>query len=69
MSDNGKEINLDKLDTNNPKEIIEAMVKFMKQTNELLCGLIIKISNQQVDIDKLKKHIKDKDSNLIITRR
>ena len=37
-------------------EIIEAMVKFMKQTNEILQQLGIEVSNIKVDIEKLKKH-------------
>ncbi len=40
----------------NDTEIIEAMVKFMKQTNEILQQFGIEINNLKVDIDKLKKH-------------
>ena len=37
-------------------EIIEAMVTFMKNTNEILQRLGIEINNVKVDIEKLKKH-------------
>ena len=37
-------------------EIIESMVKFMKQTNDILQRLGIEINNLKVDVDKLKKH-------------
>ena len=36
-------------------EIIESMVKFMKNTNKMLEEFKLKIDNQQIDIDKLKK--------------
>lgn len=54
--DNGKEFL-------NPKEIIEAMVKFMNNTNTILADLQRQINNQRVDIEKLKKH----DKNRILT--
>ena len=38
------------------QEIIEAMVKFMKQTNEILLRLGTEVNNIKVDIEKLKKH-------------
>jgi hypothetical protein len=38
------------------QEILEAMVKFMKQTNEILQRFGIEINNIKVDVDKLKKH-------------
>lgn len=40
-------------------KIIESMGTFMKQTNEMIAQLKIKIDNQQVDINKLKKKYKD----------
>ena len=40
----------------NDTEIIEAMVKFMKQTNEILLRLGTEVNNLKVDVDKLKKH-------------
>ena len=45
-------------------KIIEAMGTFMKNTNEMLAKLEVRINNQQVDIDKLKK----KDNGRLILR-
>ncbi len=39
-------------------EIIEKMGEFMRNTNQMLADFKIQISNQQIDIDKLKKPIK-----------
>ncbi len=39
-------------------EIIDAMVKFMEQTNEHLKMLKTYIDNQRIDIDKLRKEIR-----------
>ncbi len=38
------------------KELVEAMVKFMKQSNEMFTRFAIEINNIKVDINKLKKH-------------
>lgn len=46
-------------------KIIESMGTFMKQTNEMLATLKVRIDNQQVDIDKLKK----KNNGKLITSR
>lgn len=40
-----------------PEEIIEAMVKFMKQTNEYIKMLKTQLDNQQIDIDSLRKRV------------
>ena len=48
-------------------KIIEAMGTFMKQTNEMLAQFKVRIDNQQVDIEKLKK--KSKDNGKLIVRR
>ena len=37
-------------------ELVEAMVKFMKQSNEMFTRMAIEINNVKVDIEKLKKH-------------
>ena len=39
------------------KELLDKLENWMKTTNETLKTLVSKIENQQVDIDKLKKHI------------
>ncbi len=56
----------------NPKDIMESFIgklnTFMKSTNEIMGTLILEINNLKVDIDKLKKKLKDKDS-IILTRR
>jgi hypothetical protein len=56
----------------NPKEIMQDFINklnnFMKQTNEILETLILEQNNIKVDIDKLKKKLKEKES-LIITGR
>ena len=49
----------------NDTELVEAMVKFMKQTNEMLVTLKNEVFNLKIDIEKLKKH---QTRNLIITR-
>ena len=38
------------------EELVESMVKFMKQSNEMFTRLAIEINNIKVDIEKLKKH-------------
>ena len=38
------------------EELVEAMVKFMKQSNEMFTCMAIEINNVKVDIEKLKKH-------------
>lgn len=48
------------------QEIIKKLVEFMKKTNEMLMDLNIKVNNQSVDIEKLKKEIR-KPVNRIIT--
>ena len=45
------------MEDKSPEEIIEAMVKFMEQTNEHLKMLKMQIDNQQIDIDRLKKKV------------
>ena len=37
-------------------ELVESMVKFMKQSNEMFTQMAIEINNLKVDIAKLKKH-------------
>ncbi len=38
------------------EELVESMVKFMKQSNEMFTRIAIEINNIKVDIEKLKKH-------------
>ncbi len=38
------------------EELVESMVKFMKQSNEMFTSFAIEINNIKVDIAKLKKH-------------
>lgn len=41
----------------NAEEVVDAMIKFMEQTNEHLRMLKNLIDNQQIDIDNLRKKV------------
>ena len=42
-------------DSEDLEEVVQNMIKFMKQTNEMLAGLKLQIDNFRIDIEKLKK--------------
>ena len=52
--------------THSPEEIIKAMVEFMDHTNQMLIDLKIQLSNQQIDIDNLKKAVRKPVNRVII---
>jgi len=58
MGDNGEKVKGTKLSLD---EFMVQLNSFMKNTNELLAALMLAQKNQQVDIDKLKKKLRDKE--------
>ena len=44
-------------------KIIEGMGKFMNNTNEMIASLRLRIENQQLDIDKLRKELRNYKNN------
>ena len=55
-------------DLNDPKAVVEAIVRFMTNTNMIIADMKIQLNNQQIDIDKLKRELKKPRNRLLELR-